>query len=1591
MAPLPVTHLLIDRACCGDSIVNIIHRFSRSAVLMTLPAALVFVAALTVPATVRAEDTEVFFPPQQTTTVVTNPNILFVIDTSGSMAQTDGQTDANGNPVNRLQRVQTAFTQVLATLGSNVNVGLMRYSALLGGPISFPVAPIDAYLDTVDTTGTGDRTVQQSITDSTSEAYQLTANPKTVTVAPATITLNSTNGNIGLRFDAIQIPRGVTVTGAQVTFYGTSGISTSGMPITIKAEQTGNAAAYTTAANNITGRTYTGTPTPPSVTWTLPTATYNNGDDFNTPELKDLINSVVSRSDWCGGNALALNFSTSSSRTLAVHGSRDTTTDQTANNTASALAPVLTLSFSPSDANLATGCNKAKVASQIGANSNDDSTETNENGNPNQPACKGLFLNTTPNPFPTYTVTTSGCGTKNKTTKVGLRFPKINIPQGTTIVSAVIDFTPLGTDTSTPTLTIKAENAITSSSFAATGSNTVGNRMTTPGTTGSVAWTTTAWSNTAPSVYTTPDLTSLVQGLVNNTSWDSANNALTFFITGSGSGTHAAYSSDGNLAYAPKLRIQLQGPAGRITVRKYLEQVVNGFVAQGGTPTMGVLYEAARYFRGEAAFYGRTRSFGETYVAGTSVRYPDSSGSNIQVDGSTDYSSTSRISHRGVFDYSRGTPTHNYPTNCSDFNLNSKSCDGESWTGTTVYKSPITDGCQSNNIVLLSDGLPNVTTSASNTTSTLTSVSSAAALIKSMTGNASCTIPRDSSNTTQTEWQCGTELTKFLFTNDQSTAFGGPQNIRTYTIAFSPSVAAGGSDAAGGEFLKNLANSGGGQSFAANSIQDVVNAFQSIVGNILSINTTFVAPSVTVNTYNRLTNRNELYFAVFRPDTDALWNGNLKKYQLYQANTDTEPQIYDSGTPPLPAVDSATGFFKDGTCSFWSVCTPAAPSGPGPDGSDIAKGGAASKLAGPSSYRTVYTYVGGSAPSNVDLTQTANVFNESNAAITTALLGMSTSATSTERTSLMKWARGIDVNDENGNGSTTDAKTSLGDPLHSEPLLITYGGTETNPDIAIFMGTNQDGFHAFSSRDGTEYFSFLPKESLANLNTFYNDIGSYLTRPAGVDGPITAWVNDGGDGVISGSDTAYVYFGMRRGGSSYYALNVTNRAAPKLMFQIAGGTGNFVEMGQTWSKAIHARIHVTAADAGRDVLIFTGGYDPSTDSQNGQAVGASNAGRALYVVDATTGAKLWWAGFDDSSRSVHPDLVVPQMTYSVPASPRVIDLDSDGYVDRIYIADTGGQIFRFILSKDATNGVRSLANANAQFIAKLSGTTVASAHRFYATPDASLIKTGVKTPFIALSIGSGFREHPLLQENEDRFYVLRDIETTNDAHTAANDTANNYTIPNIDSTHTSPYIAGDADLYDATANYAGTACATGDTACTSNKTAATTALGSSSNTGNKKGFYIKLVDASDGSLKGEKVLGDSLTFNRQVFFATFQPGVASTTCSAVAGLSRAYQFSVVDGTPTVDNTTTATGNDNSTSVLGRADRARSIKVGGLPPAPTIIIPSISSVVAQDGTRTVCTGSNCRTNDKPLVFYGAVKIDPGSTLSTYKTSWQKIEN
>ena len=107
---------------------------------------------------------------------------------------------------------------------------------------------------------------------------------------------------------------------------------------------------------------------------------------------------------------------------------------------------------------------------------------------------------------------------------------------------------------------------------------------------------------------------------------------------------------------------------------------------------------------------------------------------------------------------------------------------------------------------------------------------------------------------------------------------------------------------------------------------------------------------------------------------------------------------------------------------------------------------------------------------------------------------------------LLKWTRGVDIKDDDEDGLVDDTRLHMGDPLHSIPTVLNYGGTSANPDSVVFVGTNEGYLHAINSDDGTELYSFIPPELLGNLGAFYQN-HSNSRRTYGLDGDITLWVD----------------------------------------------------------------------------------------------------------------------------------------------------------------------------------------------------------------------------------------------------------------------------------------------------------------------------------------------------------------------------------------------------------------------------------------------------------------------------------------------------
>lgn len=765
------------------------------------------------------------------------------------------------------------------------------------------------------------------------------------------------------------------------------------------------------------------------------------------------------------------------------------------------------------------------------------------------------------------------------------------------------------------------------------------------------------------------------------------------------------------------------------------------------------------------------------------------------------------------------------------------------------YRSPVEYQCQRSFIVLLTDGEPVYDQSADTKIPQLPGFG--------QLGRNQCDGEGDG--------RCLDDMAEYLSqAADVAPTLPGRQNVTTFTIGFGEQVA-------GSALLEDVARRGGGRAFSATDLDGLNDAIRNIFGDILQTGSTFVSPSVSINAFNRTQTNNELYVSVFKPDDTARWRGNVKKYALRGG------RIVDASG--AEAVDPTTGFLRGGTRSLWSA---------GPESDVVEDGGAASRLPDPTA-RRVYTYI--ATAGQRDLTAAANALVPGNDALSDAVLNTGDDAT---REDVIAWARGVDSGDLDFDGDRAEPSRSLGDPLHARPAVVTYGGAATAPDPAdavVFVPTNDGYLHALDARSGRELWSFVAPELLGRLVDLYRN-ASVAQRGYGLDGEVRVLkfdVNE--DGVVdrTAGDRVWLFFGMRRGGRHYYALDVTDRNRPVLRWSL--GPGELPGVGESWSTPTVTRMRVQGATQNGEniVLVFGGGYD---EAQDGYQYAIDRSGHRIYVVDAASGALLWFAGGPGGAGT--PDLPLARMTHSIPGRVVAIDTDGDRYADRLYAGDMGGRLWRFDVwngrprSQLVTGGV--LASLGA---ADASNPSIADTRRFYSAPDVALIQRRGALPYYNLAIGSGYRGHPLHAETRDRFYSVRDRNPFGKLTQAQYDSAT---------------PIRDGDLVDITSD------------------PGNTRVGQDA-----RGWKLEL--RLNGGWSGEKVLAEATTIDGTVLFTTYQPnaGAAADPCLPASGTNRAYALKADNGRPAVDF--------NDDAVIDAADVSTQLVQSGIAGEVTLALES----------------------------------------------------
>jgi type IV pilus assembly protein PilY1 len=836
--------------------------------------------------------------------------------------------------------------------------------------------------------------------------------------------------------------------------------------------------------------------------------------------------------------------------------------------------------------------------------------------------------------------------------------------------------------------------------------------------------------------------------------------------------------------------------------------------------------------------------------------------------------------------------------------------------GTEIYKSPIEQGCAKNFIILLSDGTTEQDNDIDGPIQRLPGFGSV------MGTNRCDTDDYLDELGTPPPSMCVDDMAEYMLGSDLST-LPGLNNVITYAIGFKQQEGS-----AGDLLLKEVTSRGGGEYCNIQSAAELEACMAGFVRRILTDNTSFSAPAVTVNAFNRTQNLNDLYMSLFRPRESYRWIGNLKKYRLDPVDGD----IVDADGNA--AVDPATGFFLDGARSIWSE---------GEDGSNIAVGGAADKI--DPANRNLYTNIGDTT--DVVLNTGNDVASITDAATFGIVAGDKvdpgdTGSDDLTATHIINWMKGYDVADADGDGDVAEFRhdtcrfdgsnaqrcdSGMGDPLHGKPTTVIYGGTVTIPnvnDAAVFAITNDGFLHAINPSNGTELWSFVPGDQLNKMrDRFYDDEltppDSVRDRGYGLDGNVRVYrIDRNRNGIIETGDKVYLFFGQRRGGGHYYALDVTSKTSPKLMW-----TRDYVSVGggQSWSAPQPMLIRLEGDTTPTLALAIGGGYDDDED-QIAWVSPTGELGNRVFIVNALNGNLLWFAGGSGSGAN----LVLSEMNKPIPADIRVVDLTGDGLADRMYTADMGGRVWRF----DIINGESGDDLVEGGLFATLglgeaaSKTDATQNRRFFYAPDVSIMQAGGRS-FLNVAIGSGHRELPATDKTDPAvpkvgtdnwFYSIRDYNMF-----GAID-RDNYRQTTADSCSATPPTDG-GPCHDVVWQ---------DDARAS---LALVDITTSVPTMSGRGWKFNLAE------NGEKSLAESRTFQNGVYFTTYAPRIVEKTdeeiellaCAPKFGINKLYIVNAATGAAIADLDTSTEG------VAGISDRVRELAQGSIAPEPVFIFPT----------------------------------------------------
>jgi type IV pilus assembly protein PilY1 len=318
----------------------------------------------------------------------------------------------------------------------------------------------------------------------------------------------------------------------------------------------------------------------------------------------------------------------------------------------------------------------------------------------------------------------------------------------------------------------------------------------------------------------------------------------------------------------------------------------------------------------------------------------------------------------------------------------------------------------------------------------------------------------------------------------------------------------------------------------------------------------------------------------------------------------------------------------------------------------------------------------------------------------------------------------------------------LGDIINASPLFVGKPNFQYTTDAsyqsfkngqaasrtAVVLAAANDGMlHAFDRITGNELWAYIPSFVMPNLyklaDESYTNNHSYF-----VDGSPQM-----GDIKVGSVWKTIVVGGLAAGGRGYYALDVTNPAAPLPLWEFSDP-----QLGLTYGNPIITK----RADDSTWVVVFASGYNNTVSGGDGNG--------HLFVLDANTGAPLKTVATFTSGST-------PAGTSGTPSGLAKINVwvddPNDNLARRFYGGDLLGNLWRF----DIDNLVAPNQKAMLLATTKLSdGTpqpiTVKPALAEIEYPTGS----GTKYPVVFVATGEYLGVTDLANTTQQSIYAVKD-------------------------------------------------------------------------------------------------------------------------------------------------------------------------------------------------------------------------------------------